>query len=275
MPFGIGQAAATAANTGLGMLLQGHNNRVQLKQQGKLGRQQLQLNKEMLNYQQQKQLEMWNATNYSAQIDHMKKAGLNPGLAYGMSGGGGLTAGGGAPNVGQPAAAQGQEIMNMQLLGAQKELLEAQTEKTKAEAAKTAGVDTQLAVTQQKIAELERSMLNDTYEVTYHKLTAEMDKAHFEAALAGKTLDTEIKMKQGELLGIGLANELKKEGIKLTEAQTKETVNRIAQKWMDLKLKQGKLDLDKFVNDVAMSTRLTVETASKVVNNLVNMKKGK
>lgn len=273
MPFGIGQAAATAANTGLGMLLQGHNNRVQLKQQGKLSAQQLGFDKQKMDYANKKQLEMWNATNYSSQVAHMEKAGLNPGLAYGMSGGGATTAGGGQASVGAPQAATGQEIMGLQLMGAQKALIEAQTAKAQAEADKTAGVDTALATTQSKIAELERSMLHDTYEETYYRIKGEADKAHFEAAILGKTVDTEVKMRQGELLGIGLANELKKEGIKLTQAQTKETVNRIAQRWMDLKLKEGKLDLDKFVNDVAMSTRLTVETAAKVVNNLVNVKK--
>ena len=36
---------------------------------------------------------MWKDTNYSAQMEELKKAGLNPGLLYGMSGGGATTIG--------------------------------------------------------------------------------------------------------------------------------------------------------------------------------------
>ncbi len=39
------------------------------------------------------QMDMWNKTNYKAQLEHMKGAGLNPGLMYGMGGGGGTTTG--------------------------------------------------------------------------------------------------------------------------------------------------------------------------------------
>ncbi len=49
------------------------------------------------------QMDMWNKTNYGAQIDHMKQAGLNPALMYGMGGGGGATTG----SQGGGAAAKG------------------------------------------------------------------------------------------------------------------------------------------------------------------------
>lgn len=65
-----------------------------------------------------------------------------------------------------------------------------------------------------------------------------------------------------------MANELKGEQINLTQAQTDAMIASIAQKWKDLELKEGKLNLDKFVNDVANSTRLTVDTVGKVVNAL-------
>lgn len=262
-------------NAGLGLLLQGHNDRRQVKQAGKLGNQQLGLDMQKMDHAQKLQKQMWDDTNYSAQVAHMKKAGLNPGLAYGMSGGGGQTvgSGGGGGSVGgAQAPAGGGEMMGMQLLGAQKALVEAQTEKTKAETEKTAGVDTDLTATQGKIAELERSMKHDTYEETYYKITAEADKAFAEATIAGETVDTEVKIRQGELIGIALANELKREKINLTDEQTKAMVEGVAQKWKDLELKEGKLNLDKFVNDVAASTRLTVETAAKVISNIVGMK---
>lgn len=269
-------------NAGLGMLLQGHNDRRQVKQAGRLGEQQLGLDKQKMDYGQKLQKEMWDATNYGAQVNHLKGAGLNSGLAYGMSGGGGVTAGsgGGSGSVGgAQAPSGGGEMMGMQLLGAQRALIEAQTEKTKAETAKTSGVDTVLADKKGQIAELERSLMHDTYESVHGKALAEWAKLEGEATqaqskgiVAKNTVSEEIKIKQGEVLGVALANELRKEKINLTEEQTKAMVQGIAQKWKDLQLKEGKLNLEKFVQDVANSTRLTVETAAKVVGNIVNVK---
>ena len=37
------------------------------------------------------QKEMWDYTNYENQVEYMKNAGLNVGLMYGGSGGGGAT----------------------------------------------------------------------------------------------------------------------------------------------------------------------------------------
>lgn len=158
MPFDLGQfgmqAATTAMNTGLGLLLEGHNDRRQLRQQGKLGEQQLQFNQRALDYSNEKQLEMWEKTNYKAQKEQMKKAGLNPALLYGMGGGGGATTGGGsvAGVSGGNAPSGGGEIMGlmgmraqMQLLNAQKENIEADTEQKRATTEKTSGVDTDLA----------------------------------------------------------------------------------------------------------------------------------
>ena len=42
-------------------------------------------NQRLLNQQgHDLQMDMWNKTNYKAQVEHMKKAGLNPGLMYGV-----------------------------------------------------------------------------------------------------------------------------------------------------------------------------------------------
>ena len=60
--------------------------------------------KQLTDYQYMKQKEMWDTTNYEAQKEHLKKAGLNPGLLYGMSGGGGVTTGSGSGTVTGSAA---------------------------------------------------------------------------------------------------------------------------------------------------------------------------
>jgi hypothetical protein len=76
------------------------------------------------------QMDMWNRTNYGAQVEHMKAAGLNPALMYGMSGGGGTTAGsqgGGSASGGQAQAWNPMDLSNMALMNAQKEKIEAET----------------------------------------------------------------------------------------------------------------------------------------------------
>ena len=61
----------------------------QIDQQRKLQELQIEGNKSMLDYSSMKQREMWDYTNYSNQRKQIEKAGLNPAMMYGMSGGGG------------------------------------------------------------------------------------------------------------------------------------------------------------------------------------------
>jgi len=89
------------------------------------------------------QMDMWNKTNYGAQVKHMKDAGLNPALMYKGAGAGGTTGsqtGGGAGGGSAPMPKQ-MNIANM-LMGAQIKDLEASALKKKVEADKLAGVDT-------------------------------------------------------------------------------------------------------------------------------------
>lgn len=126
-----GQEAANAGqqilNSGMGLLLEGHNDRRQLRQQGKLQALEIQGQQQMTDYNMAKQLQMWKDTNYKAQMNELKQAGLNPGLIYGMSGGGGVTTGQATGNVtGGKAPEGGNEVVNMLGMGIQRELLEAQ-----------------------------------------------------------------------------------------------------------------------------------------------------
>ena len=97
----------------------------------------------MMQYQNQRklnqqgnrlQMDMWNKTNYGAQVDHMKEAGLNPALMYGSAGQGGTTGsqGGGSATKAQAPKAPVMDMSNM-LMGKQAELLTAQKQKTEAE----------------------------------------------------------------------------------------------------------------------------------------------
>ena len=129
------QVAQAGVGAGLGLLLSNINDKRQLNMSRKLQRMEMEGSKEMTDYNYKKQLEMWNNTNYSAQLAHMKQAGLSPGLMYGMSGGGGATTGGGtghaglgnAPSGGGEAIGLGLQMANIGLLKAQRENIEMDT----------------------------------------------------------------------------------------------------------------------------------------------------
>jgi len=154
MPGGLAtlgmQAASTAMGPLLGLALEGHNDRRQLKQQGKLQELQIAGQKEMGEFNLQQQMKLWEQTNYKAQMEQLRKAGLNPALLYGMSGGGGTTAsantgnvnGANAPSGGGETIAAGGMGMQLGMILAQQKLIEAQTRQVEAETAKTSGVDT-------------------------------------------------------------------------------------------------------------------------------------
>lgn len=134
-------AANNIVGQAMGLALEGHEDKRQLKQQGKLQKLQIQGSKELTDYNMMKQLEMWKNTSYPAQIELMKEAGLNPGLMYGMGGGGGQTTGSANGNVSGAAAPSGtgtagemgMQLMQMRLMRAQEENINADTEKKKAE----------------------------------------------------------------------------------------------------------------------------------------------
>ena len=255
------QLGGQLAGSVMGMALQHANDRRQLEQQGKLQQLQIRGSKEMTDYNYAKQLQMWHDTNYSAQMEHLKKAGLNPGLIYGMSGGGATTTGSGSGSVsGANAPVGGGEIMGMMLGQAQIKLMEAQAKKTEVEAEKIGGVDTALANTQissltqgieeskakqaltevqTELGEIDRNFRNDTYkasvkglEYNVNKALQELEILRNEAKISGEVWQDKVQIIQGEAAGILLRNELLKYQGDNTQADTdlkRQTIQKIVQ----------------------------------------------
>lgn len=256
---GIGVAGAIAGQ-GMGLLFGKAQDRRQVEQQKKLQELQIKGNKEMLDYNQDKQLDMWNKTNYGAQVEHLKDAGLNPALIYGMSGGGATTvgSGGGAGVSGsqasdgasrqQAATAQGMAMMQASLMGAQKENIEAQTAKTKAEAEKISGVDTQQAKAQTglldvttRIKEIEANIAGKTQEAAIQtieegaaKMLAEAVQAQQQQVINEETLKDKIQQIKAESIGAMIENEAKRSGINVNSARIREIAENIEQRWRGL-----------------------------------------
>lgn len=161
MPAWLGalaqQVGGTAAQGAMGILAQRIGKNYDRKQWIKdfevQSPRQMGLEKQMMEWEQANQMEMWHDTNYGAQIEEMKKAGVNPALLYGGGGGGGTTVGnitGNAPQIRGTSTGTGNGVIPPMgiLTAAQIKLMEAQARNLNVQSDKTAGVDTQKAQTE-------------------------------------------------------------------------------------------------------------------------------
>lgn len=135
-----------AIQSAQGMALQSRGISKQVKGQKQIMKEQAKYAKQLSDYQQAQQLETWKATSYPAQMEQIKKAGLNAGLMYGMGGGGGVTTG--APmQTGVSGGNIDASIPTFGLMAQQQqsqiELTKAQTANINADTAKKTGVDTE------------------------------------------------------------------------------------------------------------------------------------
>lgn len=190
------QAAGNAMDSIFGMILGGYNDQRQKRQQQDLTNIQIAAQKRMMDYSQQKQYEMWLKTNYGAQMEQLTKAGLNPGLIYGMGGSGGATTGNAQGNVTGAQAQQNpgeiQQMMGIglqsQLQAAQIKLMESQAKNLDADTTKKAGVDTTKAQT-----EISKLIAETTNEITKNKLLQiETTIQGLEADIKGQTKEATI-----------------------------------------------------------------------------------
>lgn len=184
-----GQATGGAIAMGIQRLGVNYDNRKQREQASALQDIQIAGEKQLMDYQNSKQLQMWKDTSYGAQKDQMKQAGINPALMYGMGGGGGQSIGGGMPSVSgggaqspgtSKAAANGMGILTSAQIG----LINAQADAAKSQ------------------AELNRS------QVPNQPLTGENIKS-----------DTALKNTQAQSITQGIQNQKAQQ--LLTESQTK------------------------------------------------------
>lgn len=288
--LGIGLGLAQqAASGGLGLLFQKHNDKRQLEQQRKLQDLQISGQKELTDYSYDKQYSMWEKTNYGAQKEQLIKAGLNPGLLYGMSGGGGTTTGtaGNTGTSGGQAPTGGREVqdaigmgMQLQLLKAQKENIEADT-KNKLSQVPKAGQEIEESkarislMAQQEdnarwTAELLRldkalkdldvykgSALADEqinkFKTEVQTAMADMRSKMSQANVDEQTQNTKIEQAKVSLAGEYLTNALKAANINLTEQETFKVVNDIAQGWQKLRIEEQEMYIKQYVAKISGS----------------------
>lgn len=183
------QQIGNLASAGMGLLLGGINDRRQLKQQEKLQKLQMAGQREMSTFNKEQQLDLWRKTNFKAQMEQLKMAGLNPGLIYGMSGAGGATASAQPGNVGGgQAPIGGREVQDMIGMGMQLQLLKAQKENIEADTKlKEAGTGETKSKTELNLQGLDN--LREDYEVK--RLTQSL--MNLEIYKKEQTIDEEIE----------------------------------------------------------------------------------
>lgn len=199
----------------------------QLEDQQKFTDMQSDANKGQAQFTSDLQYEMWNKTNYEAQMEHIKNAGLNPALLYGKGGGGGATTGNAAAagvSGGQASSsaateankiAQTLQIAQLGNIAAQTEKTKAETENIKAGTEKT-GVETE-------IGKNDLNVKIATYQEQIENVIAQSKKASADAGIAdvnseilSNTARDQIKEIQEKAIGAILTN-------KQTQVETRKT----------------------------------------------------
>ena len=235
----------TALGLAAGIASKAIGQRKQFANEKELMGLQAQYNKEAAKYTQQLQKEMWDYTNYENQVKHLKAAGLNPALIYGMSGGGGTTTGStqasGVGNPGTTAVSMGLEAAQ---LFSNIRLTNAEADKTEAEAKKTSGVDTDLARAQEnltnftaRLQELKGYLTQediDNAKLYGDKLVQEIRLLENQADISDETMQNEIEMSAQKLINMQWEGFLKQMQGELTAEEVKIAKEKIEMMWYGL-----------------------------------------
>lgn len=220
MGFGITDGlriAAPIVGGLLGITNKDEEDKRQIRQQQRLTDMQSKANQEAAKRSQEMQLDMWNKTNYGAQVGHMKDAGLNPALMYGIGGGGGQTTGSANESgVGQGQAANasattanklafGIQAAQTGLLAAQTAKTVAETENLKAATGKTE-VDTQTGKLDLDTKQQTQKATIQTITETAAKTLAEAVQAQQKQVITEETMKDQIRSIQEEAINKILTN---------------------------------------------------------------------
>lgn len=228
------QTAGAVANTGLGMLTAGWQNKQQ---------------KKMMDYQTQKQKELWDYTNAENQVEHYKNAGLNVGLMYEKGGSGGSTG-----SVSGNASPVGMGMIDP-VSASQIEVNKAQAENLRADAELKSGAQTDEVVSRTQlnlqgvnngkakealdeantaITKLQTTVLEGTVEEQMQQIRWEAQTAMYKVGIAGsedyvayKSRDANVQIIQQTAIGKILEN-------KLTKELTKKVTADIVQGWRNV-----------------------------------------
>lgn len=235
--------------------------------------------KELADYNYQKQLDMWKATNFGAQRAEMEKAGLSASLMYGGSGAGGGTtgSGGGGMPTGDTGSAQMMARVQAQAMNADTVLKLATAEKTKAETANISGGVAKGLELDNIAKEFQNNLNKDskddqlaTIKETARKLTGEANSAGVKGAVDTATQVAQQSQIFSEAVGAYLNNIATMSGVEKNDAEIKKMGEEIAQKWQELKLKGEQVNIERFKAEVMANTPSIDQVVGGKIDNLFN-----
>lgn len=248
-----------AGSAAMGIYANHVANKQYMQQQTQLNQQQLDNQKNLNIYNQGIGLDTWNKTNYSAQVDQMNKAGVNPALLYGGGGGGGATMqqpggsaqGGSAPHYGemvQHSVETGIDAIKkkheIDLIKKNEGNVGADT--TNKEAA-TPGImaDSKNKEIQAKIQE---GTMDSQMAMTWNREIqsyAEMQSAITKTNIDAATKEYKIERERLDVIQKGVEITNKEAQTKLTEAEIKETSNKINKIIAEIERMENMTDIQK------------------------------
>lgn len=269
----IAQGAADVATTLIGMIGQKKREQRQMGYQRELMGIQNRLQQNLNRQGADLQYEMWQKTNYPAQIEMMKEAGLNPGLLYGKGGAGGTTtgsqgggsqAGGQAPQVPSTAMdiqnliALKQQRANLKLIDAQIQATNAQANKSNAEASNLRGekgtigestINLNLAQAEKLLEDklnltAQRQLIGLEYKILDAKGPAEIQKIYQEIdnlAANQKLTEEETNVAKQQVLAMGVKMKLDQANIKLSEQTAWKMTQDVIQRGVEIGIDAQKL----------------------------------
>lgn len=278
-PFTIGAAAITAgaalAGQGAQAIGTSVRNKKQFKRTQQLMDKQYGQNQQMALFNQEQQMKMWEATGPTGQMEQLRKAGLNPGLIYGMKGGGGQTA---QAAQGSPVSGGNADVENAMhgasgmglMLGQQIALIDAQRKNIEADTANKLGdaankplvgenleantaltkIKTDLETTAAQVAEMTKWQAMGTIQKTMEKVSNEVDLQVRQKFITAETQQTVIDQTKTTLVGAYLQNELTRINTDKSKEEIKQISNNIAQKWKELELKGKEIGIREFEAEI-------------------------
>lgn len=263
MPI-LEEIAGAGVGTGLGLITgainQNQNRKAQERQFG--------MQKELNQQAKDLALQQWKDTNYNAQRKELEKAGLNVGLLYGGSGGGGVTANTGSGGSAPSQAPTNYEIGGMAIQGAQAaanlKLTEAQTENVNADTENKTGVerenktaDTGVKTTQKEAGEIANRIAGKTIEEVISGIKANADKAQSEArsSLIEANVDETTRKEREDKIRSEAINEafkltLMKSNVNLNNEKARAVTQELAQEWERLSIELDKVGIGKMQNAI-------------------------
>ena len=246
--------------------------------------QQVKDQKELMELSSNLSYQNWLKTNYSSQIEQMKKAGLNVGMMYKNGGSGGTlggASGGSASKADTIPMDVSSAISQNRAIESQIKLNEAQADKLNVESKKISGVDTEKVVEESKGIGLDNTFKQGNLETaldTSKQILANENAKNKTLVNEGKISGIEAEQREKKLIteinNVTWDTVLKKAQKNNVNQQTIESIERVKQKWEEIDQGQQRIDIAKFKAELQSEYPGVWNTLGKMTNDVLGALRG-